>query len=113
MAPIDTSPGGALSSGHDPRGETGVRLRLYVARSTPNSVRAEQNLAEVLGGLASDTVRPSLEIIDVFSQSKRAFTDGVIVTPTLVGLGVGKRMILLGDLADKVQLKRLIEDLTA
>jgi hypothetical protein len=78
------------------------QLRLYVARGTPNSVRAEQNLklalAEAAGGFQP-------EVIDVLSNSRRAIKDGVIVTPTLIGHCGERRQIILGDLSD---MKRLL-----
>lgn len=87
-----------------------ARLRLYVARSTPNSVRAEGNLSVVLGSLQDDVAPPILEVIDVFVEPKRAMTDCVVVTPTLIVLGSAKRVILMGDLADHVHVRRVIED---
>ncbi len=88
-----------------------VRLRLYVARSTPNSVRAERNLTAVLMDMRSGTACLALEVVDVFSEPKRAVNDGVVVTPTLIGLGLGKRIVLMGDLDDRVQLMRVLLDL--
>ena len=106
-------PDGELSSGGDAGPEPAVRLRLYVARSTPNSVRAEHNLAAVLDGLEHGRARPPLEVVDVFSEPRRAMTDGVVVTPTLIGLGLGKRVVLIGDLADRDRLETVLRDLLA
>lgn len=94
-----------------PVGEASVRLRLYIARSTPNSVRAEHNLSVVLDSLKEKFAPVDLEIIDVFSQPKRAITDGVVVTPTLVGLAADRRIVLMGDLADQIQVQGALEDL--
>lgn len=102
---------GEPDRGNDARPASGVHLRLYVARSTPNSVRAEHNLSAVLDGLGQSQARPSLEIVDVFSQPKRAITDGIVVTPTLIGQGAGTRIVLMGDLADQIQLESMIKDL--
>jgi circadian clock protein KaiB len=88
-----------------------ARLRLYVARSTPNSVRAEQNLAAVLAVLSEGFAGLMVETIDVFLQPKRAITDGVVVTPTLIGSTAEKRIVLMGDLADRDHLLRNIQDL--
>lgn len=90
-----------------------VRLRLYIARSTPNSLRAEHNLSVVLDGLKDSLAAPELEIIDVFSQPKRAITDGVVVTPTLIGVTADKRIVLIGDLADQVQVQHSLLNLLA
>lgn len=98
--------GDPMSVGRD---DPPAQLRLYIARSTPNSVRAELSLSVVLDELRGEFALPFLEIIDVFSQPKRAITDGVIVTPTLLGLSASKRIVLMGDLADQVQLKRVLQ----
>ena len=98
MAPVDTPP----------VGEASVRLRLYIARSTPNSVRAEHNLSVVLDGFGD---RLDLEIVDVFAQPKRAITDGVVATPTLIGLAADRRIVLMGDLSDLIQVRGAIEGL--
>lgn len=114
MERADTPLGGEPSSGDDAPGAPGapaVRLRLYVARSTPNSVRAEHNLSAVLDELGDTPGRPSLEIVDVFSEPRRAITDSVVVTPTLIALGAGKRIVLMGDLADRIRLETTIKDL--
>ena len=94
-----------------PHGAAMARLRLYIARSTPNSVRAEHNLSTVLNGFEDGLAPPELEIIDVFSQAKRAITDGVVVTPTLIGFAGDKRIVMIGDLADQIQVQRAILDL--
>jgi hypothetical protein len=91
----------------------GGRLRLYVAGSTPNSVRAERNLAAALHDIAEDAQGLEHEIIDVLIHAKQAILDGVIVTPTLVGQNAGDRLILIGDLADLAELKRLLRKLNA
>jgi len=93
--------------------EPAPRLRLYIARATPNSVRAERNLAVVLDGLEPRLTAPELEIIDVFSQPRRAITDGVVVTPTLLGFAGDKRIVLIGDLGDQIQVQEALQDLWA
>ena len=94
-----------------PTGGPTAHLRLYIARSTPNSVRAQHNLSMVLAGLKGSHAAPELEVVDVFSQPKRAITDGVIVTPTLIGQVAGKRIVLMGDLTDQIQLQRALQGL--
>jgi hypothetical protein len=98
-------------SGDDAPGPSPVTLRLYVARSTPNSVRAEQNLSTALAAAGMSGIADSLEVIDVFSHGKRATTDGVIVTPTLICIDGGKRQMIVGDLTDSAQLQSLLEGL--
>lgn len=92
---------------------TVAQLRLYVARSTPNSVRAQHNLAIALDALQAAIALPALEIIDVFAQPKRAITDGVVVTPTLIAIAPARRVVLMGDLADQDQLQRTLQELLA
>ncbi len=82
-------------------------LRLYVASATPNSARARSNLRAALDAIGDGGLK--LEVIDVFETPKRAMNDGVIVTPTLIGMGAGGRQTLLGDLSDTVQLRGLLD----
>jgi hypothetical protein len=81
------------------------RLRLYVARGTPNSSRAEHNLQIALRELPDLGKSLCLEVVDVFLHARRAAGDGVIVTPTLIGRSAGKRHTLLGDLSDGKRLR--------
>jgi circadian clock protein KaiB len=89
-------------------GEQPAHLRLYIARSTPNSVRAQQNLATVLEKFQGGQ-DIKVETVDVFAQPKRALVDGVVVTPTLIGTSGGKRVVLMGDLADGDHLHRALQ----
>jgi circadian clock protein KaiB len=86
-----------------------ARLRLYVARTTPNSARAEQNLKLAMNELDDGGAGLGLEIVDVFRHPKRALTDGVIVTPTLIGLRADGRLTMMGDLTDKEKLSVLLQ----
>ncbi len=91
----------------------GPFLRLYVAGATPNSVRAQRNLADGLARFPSVGQDLTVEIIDVFVEPKRAMKDGVLVTPTLVASRAGDRTVILGDLCDAVPLLALLAGLTA
>jgi circadian clock protein KaiB len=90
-------------------GAIAARLRLYIARSTPNSVRAQHNLALALEGLERATP-PELEITDVFSQPKRAIIDGVVVTPDPHRNSVWQKMWCMGNLADRDHLQRTLQN---
>jgi len=81
-------------------------LRLYVARGTPNSARAEQNLAAALAG--RDDLRHHLEIINVFVEARRALRDGVMVTPTLIACKGDQRQMLIGDLTETKRLELVL-----
>jgi two-component sensor histidine kinase len=98
---------GSGLGGDDPE----VRLRLYVARTTPNSERAEQNLKLALKEFEDGGAALGLEIVDVFTSPGRAVTDGVIVTPMLIGLKASGRLVMMGDLAETGKLRSLIQSM--
>jgi circadian clock protein KaiB len=77
-------------------------LRLYVAGSAPNSVRAISNAQAVCEAhFATDY---ELEIVDLLEHPQRALTDGVIVTPTLIRLLPLPIQKVVGTLSDAKQL---------
>ena len=80
-------------------GTTVVVLRLYIATSGPNSVRAVANLEDIckkhLPGAFSH------EIIDVLEFPKRALADGILVTPSLAKLSPSPAAKIVGDLSDR------------
>ncbi len=86
-----------------------ARLRLYIAAATPNSLRAERNLRAALD-LMDAVDRPQIEIVDVFTHPKRAVTDGVIATPTLIAITPKSRITLMGDLTDRDKLMLLLSE---
>ncbi len=90
-----------------------VRIRLYIAKSTPNSTRAEHNISAALKMWDDEDGCFELEVIDVFVHPKQAITDGVMVTPTLVGLRANGRSAMVGDLSDSAKLQLLLESLVA
>ena len=87
-------------SGSEPHnGEPdGLRLRLYIAGNSPNSVRALANLRAICS--EHFAARHELEIVDMLQHPLRALADGIIVTPTLVKLGPLPVRRLIGDLSD-------------
>ena len=61
-----------------------LRLRLYIAGSAPNSLRAIANCRAICDEhFASGH---ELEIVDLLDHPQRALADGIIVTPTLLKL---------------------------
>ena len=58
------------------------KFRLYVAGDAPNSVQARVNLAAICRTYLPGS--HEIEIVDVFRYPKRALTDGIFITPTLV-----------------------------
>lgn len=99
--------GGLSAEAHRPA----LRLRLYVARSTPNSVRAEQNLAMALKELCEGNFELTLEVFDVFTHPKPALTDRIMVTPTLISMGPSGRNTMIGDLSDSAKLRTFLQNL--
>ena len=85
-----------------------ICLRLYVASTTPNSERAKANLDAALRDF-TDLPRFSVEFVDVLADAKRAVTDNVIVTPTLVAIGPKRRLVMIGDLSDSNKLQGLLQ----
>jgi len=84
------------------------QLRLYVTRGTPNSTRAEQNLRTALDQVDGDGVILSLDVIDVSAHVNLALSDGVIVTPTLIGRGINAWHTIVGDLSDTPKLNQFL-----
>jgi hypothetical protein len=80
------------------------QLRLYVARGTPNSTRAEHNLRTALDELGNENAALKLEVIDVSANVKLALSDGVIVTPTLIARGRNEHHTIVGDLSNTSKL---------
>ena len=96
------SPANSGAKGHK------ICLRLYIASTTPNSERAKANLdAALRDSSASPGYR--VELIDVLADAKRAVTDNVIVTPTLVAIGPKRQLIMIGDLSDSNKLQGLLK----
>jgi circadian clock protein KaiB len=58
------------------------KFRLYVARGALNSAQAIANLGAICR--AHLPGRHQIEVVDVFREPKRALTDGIFMTPTLV-----------------------------
>lgn len=77
-----------------------LSLRLYVAGNAPNSVRAVSNVRAICGEYFAGA--HDLEIVDMLAFPRRAFDDGVIVTPTLLKLNKPPGR-LIGDLSETRQ----------
>ena len=76
-----------------------LKLRLYVAGRSPNSVRALTNLRAMCGEwLADDDWQ--LEVVDVFADPMRAVEDKILVTPTLLKL-TPPVVRIIGDLSQR------------
>ena len=78
-----------------------LRLRLYIAGSAPNSLRAIANCRAICDEhFASGH---ELEIVDLLEHPKRALADGIIVTPTLLKLLPLPVQRVIGTLSDTNQ----------
>ncbi len=61
------------------------RFRLYVAGDAENSTQAIANLTALCRTYLPS--RHEIEVVDVLREPRRALTDGILMTPTLVKLG--------------------------
>jgi circadian clock protein KaiB len=57
-------------------------FRLYIAGDAPNSLQAMANLTQLCETHLPD--RHQIEIVDVLLEPKRALTESIFMTPTLV-----------------------------
>jgi len=85
------------------------QVRLYIAGSTPNSLRAQQSVRDATDAMKDAAMRLSIEVIDVFKGPKKAITDGILVTPTLIAQYSGKRVMMVGDLSDAASLRSVLD----
>jgi circadian clock protein KaiB len=73
-------------------------LRLYVAGTTPKSVRAVANIKEICEGSLKD--RYDLEVIDIYQQPILIKGEQIIAAPTLVKKLPLPLRKLIGDMSD-------------
>ena len=85
-------------SASTPAVTTVVVMRLYIANSAPNSVRAIANLDAICKEHLKENFR--LEIIDVLEYPQRALDDGILVTPSLNKMSPSPVMKIVGNLSD-------------
>lgn len=87
------------SSDAGPAVATALVMRLYVADSAPNSLKAIANLEAICMEYLQDSFE--LEIIDVLEFPLRALADGVLVTPSLAKVSPAPAAKIVGDLSDR------------
>lgn len=73
-------------------------LRLYITGSTPNSMRALQNIRGICEQYLAG--RYELEIVDLYQQPHRASQDEILAIPTLVRREPGPLRRVIGDLSN-------------
>jgi circadian clock protein KaiB len=84
-----------------------LRILLFVAGDSPNSVTARRNLQRLFK--ANPSVVVELEIVDVLKEPEAGIRANVLVTPTLVRLtSLGEHRII-GNLNDTGALASLLE----
>jgi circadian clock protein KaiB len=73
------------------------RFRLYVAGDALNSAQALANLGALCREYLPD--RYEIEVVDVFREPKRALSDAIYMTPTLVKLAPSPVRMIVGTLS--------------
>jgi len=74
------------------------KLRLYIAGTAPNSVRAIANLDALCRDFLPD--RHEIEIVDVLREPGRALADHILMTPLLVKLSPAPACKIVGNLSE-------------
>lgn len=76
-------------------------LRLYVAGTSPNSIRAVSNIRRICKNHLKDNY--DLEIVDVYQQIEKAGEDQLIALPLLVKKAPGQVRRFVGDMSDEAK----------
>ena len=79
-------------------------LRLYVAGTTPRSLRAVQNIKRICDAELPDHYH--LEVVDVYKEPGRLAQDQVVAIPTLIKFAPGEVKRLIGDLSHEAQVRK-------
>jgi circadian clock protein KaiB len=86
------------------RRENRHELRLYVAGTTPKSLRAVQNIKRICEAELPNQY--TLEVVDVYKQPDRLAQDQVVAIPTLIKFAPGEVKRLIGDLSQEAQVRK-------
>lgn len=79
-------------------------LRLYVAGSSPRSLRAVQNVKRMCDSELHG--RYWLEVVDVYKEPDRVREDQIVAIPTLIKRAPGVVRRMIGDLSETSLLRR-------
>ena len=90
-----------------PPGDGRLKLRLYIAGSAPNSLRALANARAICD--EHFKANHDLEIVDLLKNPERAAADGIIVTPTLLKLSKPSGR-LIGSLSDTAEVLQVLQN---
>lgn len=86
---------------------TRFRLRLFVAGTTPRSVRAIENLRRICDGHLAGQV--DLEVIDIYQQPELAGQHQVVAAPTLLKMLPLPLRRIIGDLSQEQRVLKGLE----
>lgn len=81
-------------------------FKLYITGLTPNSVRAVENIKNLLEEYLKG--KYNLEIIDIYQQPERTETDQIIAAPTLVKCNPTPVRKLIGDMSKKERVLQVL-----
>jgi circadian clock protein KaiB len=73
------------------------KLRLYIAGDADNSSQAISNLNFLCQSRLAG--RHEIEVVDVFREPKRALSDGILMTPTLLKISPAPLRRIVGTLS--------------
>ena len=83
------------------------QLRLYVAGSSPCSIRAVQNARRICE--AELAGRYDLEVVDIYKEPGRAKADQTIAIPTLIKRAPGLLRRMVGDLSETALVRQRLD----
>lgn len=101
-----TSPEASGGGGPAPTDGGRLVLRLYVAGSSPRSLRAVANLREFVNEVLRGSAE--FEVIDIFQDPEAAKAAQVVASPTLVKESPIPMQRILGDLSDRRKLAAVL-----
>ncbi|KPA16385.1 KaiB domain protein [Candidatus Magnetomorum sp. HK-1] len=78
-------------------------LKLFIAGNEPNSVRAIENIKDILDSNIKDKYK--LELIDILTDFQSAIDHGVLVTPMLIIIEPPPETTIIGSMSDAEKLK--------
>lgn len=82
-------------------------LRLYVTGTTPRSLRAIENLRQILASQEAGLF--DLQVIDIYQDPQAASEHQIIAAPTLVKLSPEPVRRIIGDLSDRGRVLKGLE----
>ena len=84
-----------------------IQLRLYVAGSSPRSLRAVQNVKGMCESQLAG--RYVLEVVDIYKEPSRAAEDKILAIPTLIREAPGVCRRITGDMSQTALLRQGLE----